>query len=764
MQKAMSLHTVRYQISLHYLGEGYVRRDEQRYRCRFELKEDGAESLESLPHVIPNVVSGTEPPDPAAVEAAMPGSESVNPPADTVYRLVITDNHTLPEVDAGLLGNTGSPNGDRTSRPVYYRKSNRRWMRDVRPLVPFRIIIRRFDGVPGNEERVDLDAGVRVGIEIKDPAEEKGMHAESDRNAVKNCLGDFFRKYSRSGNDPSGGDDNCPEPFAGHRTISDPSPGINAGKVVRKIPYVPSPTPDTALPGGIRPGRVSTEGIYASNHVTFDPELIQTMEDGSKVKIGVVDYVFSPLPIGGDNYRFLIRLVDGSGRDIRETRIDGAAVGLTDDRGEILPLLRAYCTGRFVIWRRIDVRLMLAANRACPEDIDWEKIRGFYRHAFMEISGPLEIRELPLTGWRQSIIDVFNGGESSGEYGDLDNFRPAGAGPEDVNYNDIYSQGLFPSFMNPASRTNQEVENLCSDILTKAVQALPPLKGGYATPESRNVDGEGEGFYMLYVKNNTGAAPGGMWLGDGRLAVSKLTGALSGMESGMTAHEMGHGLFLRNSISPGLKRLDPDTGGSADFLVRYRKAGDPDFEVIRLLHPTRNTYPEDHDQHFSHKCVMADLDRQAFCGICSLGLRFYDRIRIQDKGQYLSRIMEGSFVDVENPDNGAKIVHALYDPSAPDEIKLSEVIPAMAANQEIYLMAVGPEREYSFAGTPEKGRVNLGASGKDPISDWSSSNTGIVSLKMAGGIGVIATAKRPGTATIKFSRYGKSVAAVITVA
>ncbi|HQJ09775.1 MAG TPA: hypothetical protein PLF54_12280, partial [Deltaproteobacteria bacterium] len=107
----MSLHTVRYQISLHYLGEGYVRRDEQRYRCRFELKEDGAESLESLPHVIPNVVSGTEPPDPAAVEAAMPGSESVNPPADTVYRLVITDNHTLPEVDAGLLGNTGSPNG-----------------------------------------------------------------------------------------------------------------------------------------------------------------------------------------------------------------------------------------------------------------------------------------------------------------------------------------------------------------------------------------------------------------------------------------------------------------------------------------------------------------------------------------------------------------------------------------------------------------------------------------------------------------------------
>jgi hypothetical protein len=77
---------------------------------------------------------------------------------------------------------------------------------------------------------------------------------------------------------------------------------------------------------------------------------------------------------------------------------------------------------------------------------------------------------------------------------------------------------------------------------------------------------------------------------------------------------------------------------------------------------------------------------------------------------------------------------------------------------------VGPEREYSLAGTPEKGRVNLGASGKDPISDWSSSNTGIVSLKMAGGIGVIATAKRPGTATIKFSRYGKSVAAVITVA
>ncbi len=384
----VGLSPVKYSVTLHYLGEKYVKRDEKTYRCRYELKKDAGDSMEGLPRTLPNVVSGEVVADQDGVDAATPGLGPKNPKDDEVYRVIVTDNHTLPDVDARLLGNTGNPNGDRVSRPEYYRRGNRKWMKDVQPAVPFRVVVRKLQGPDDQEEQVDLDTKLKVVIEVKDPAEETAVHAAGDNDAVKNFLKDFFKKYNRTDADPTGGDDNCLEYFRGFRKPSDSKPGIKASKVIRGAPLIRPPSPDTAMPEALKFSQISAKGAYRTQLVKLDLNTVELEDKGRKVKIGIADFVFNPLPIGGDNYRFLVTLTDGSGKDIRETKVNGADVEVVDDKNAILPKPRAYCTGRFVIWRRLDVRLMLNANMLAAADIDWNKVKGYYRHAFTEVTDP----------------------------------------------------------------------------------------------------------------------------------------------------------------------------------------------------------------------------------------------------------------------------------------------------------------------------------------------------------------------------------------
>ncbi|MRR37590.1 hypothetical protein EG829_23630, partial [bacterium] len=375
----VGLKPVKYSITLHYLGEKYVKRDDKTYRCRYELKKDAGDSLEGLPRIMPNVVSGESPADDDSRNAAVPELGLKNPTGDEVYRILVTDNHTLPEVDARLLGNTGSPNGDKVSRPEYYRRGNRKWIKDVQPAVPFRVIVRKFQGARGEEVQVDLDTRLKVVIGVKDPVEETAVHAAGDDDAVKNFLKDFFRKYNRTDADPTEGDDNCLDYFQGHRKPSDSKPGIQASRVIREAPYIAPPSPGIAVPEALQFKQISAKGAYKTQLVKFDLKAVELEDGGRKVKIGIADFVFNPLPIGGDNYRFLLTLTDGSGTDIRDTKSNGADVEILDDKKAPIPAPRAYCTGRFVMWRRLDVRLMLTANMLAAADIDWDKVRGYYK-------------------------------------------------------------------------------------------------------------------------------------------------------------------------------------------------------------------------------------------------------------------------------------------------------------------------------------------------------------------------------------------------
>jgi len=753
---------VKYAISLQYLGEKYVKRDDKKYRCRYILKTDAGASLEALPQCMENMVTGLVV-DKDSEDASTPQGGIKNPSADTVYRLLITDNHTLAESDARLLGNSGSPNGNTVSKPAYYKRNNRKWMKDVQPAAPFRVIIRKFHGFDGKEEQVDLEDTLKVVIEVKDPVEETAVYAPSDDDAVENCLDAFFKKYNRTDADPSEGDDNCLDFFKGLRKPSNSKPGVQASKVIKAAPYIKPPTLDTAKDDDLEFKKISSKGNYKTMWVKLDVNNEKLTDGGKEIKVGVSDFVFNPLPIGGDNYRFLLWLTDKGGKDVRDTKVNGADVYLLDDKKADIPKPRAYCTGRIVIWRKIDIRLLLTANTLPAADINWGTVKGYYEHTFTEINGPIETIALPLTGWRQSIIDVFNGGAATGDYGNTDNFWPTGTNPGDPTYNDIYSVGMFPAFMLPRpGNATTDLRNLCNDILKKAVEALDPVQNPALTAEDRNITRTGEGIYMLYARCNAGGLLG-VWLGNGKLMVGEHTGAYAGETNETTTHEMAHGFFLRHSNTTTQRRWNAGTNSWVPFVVQYETAGAASTTNISLIDPKWNCFPQDHDQYYAFKCTMSYLQEQQFCAICALTLRFFDRIEVQKKSRFEDRIMEGFFEDPNDPNNEATIVYLEYNGAHPNNLNLKEDIPNLAKNHEMYILAVGPEEQYTAAGAASRGRVNISCAHKNPSSLWKTSNSTVLGISMVGDLCVKIRGKKTGTASLTYSRNGKSVSANITV-
>ena len=750
----LQLAPVKYQITLYYLGRSYMARDERRYRCTYEFQDETGNALELLPRPLPNVVTG-DAPDEDSTKAATPQDSVKTPTADTVYRLQVTDNHTLAESDSSLLGR---PEGDNRSRPQYYRLGSRNWIRDVIPAAPFRIIVRKFQGPDGSEEQVDFDDDFKILMEIKDPIEEYAQHAGPDDGPVKECLRDFFKKYNRTDADPNEGDDNILTWFKGYRRPSDSLPGVRPANVIRRADHIAPPTPDTVNPNALtinnlrNPRYSSQKTCWAK----FDLTEIEMQDGGRQVKIGMADFAFRPMPIGGDNYRFLFWLVDGSENDVRDTDINGAPVTLWDHNRSAIPKPRAYCCGRIVMWRKVDIRLLLVANGLGLNDIDWNRVKGYYRHVFTEISDPADTVRLSLAAWRNSLIQVFNAGLVTGDFANMDNFRPPGSAPpadpndQSGDYHRIYRNGLFPPFMvsTVPAYTTADLMDLCKHILNTAVEALPAFHG-QTTARDRNIKQTGEGIYVLYAKANVGGLLG-FWAGNGRLLVGEHTGVYAPELNETTTHEMAHGFFMRHA------HTNTDD-------VSYTPAGGGAAATIQLVRPRRNCFPEDHDQEYAFKCTMNYLQEEQFCAGCALTLRFADRVEIQKQNRFQDRLMRGFFEDSDDNTNTAKIVRARRVGGV---LRLNETIPNLphtGANNKMYLMAVGPLRRYRAAGADRTGRVNLSCAHDRPASLWRSSNPGILSIRVIDPLAIQVEGKGAGTATVTYSRNGKSVSADITV-
>ena len=132
-----------------------------------------------------------------------------------------------------------------------------------------------------------------------------------------------------------------------------------------------------------------------------------------KFKVGVVDFAFCPYPAGGDNYRFLITLEDGSGTDVRNTKENGRAVELRGMRDDLIPKPLAYTTGRFIIWKRMFIKLVVLVNDAPKSAINWAFIQGIYRKSFVDIvppSDPGGYFTLIAARWIDELKAVFTSG------------------------------------------------------------------------------------------------------------------------------------------------------------------------------------------------------------------------------------------------------------------------------------------------------------------------------------------------------------------
>jgi hypothetical protein len=718
----LQLHPVRYKVSLLYLGHDRIAHDGN-YRCRYELQR-GTATIVNKPDLIPNVVRADNS-DPAADRAAKPssqGGDATNPPGDTTYRIMITDNHALRAADDLL----GRPDGDHESKPDNYRARN--WLRDIGPAIPFRIVVKKYVG----DNQVDYDASLRAIVEIKDPVEE----FDQNDGARRDFLEGFFNKYNRTDADPDAGDDNAPVAFKGAREASSSHAGAKASDLMRDVPYASPPVADLP-PGGTNNVPHSQLGTASSarDNVRARFSLV-ARDDGHGRRIGMTDVAFLPPAVGGDNYRFLITLTDNAETDVRDLRANGAAIIMADDADGSIPKPRAYVTGRFVVWRRVHFRLLVLVNNTAAADIQWANIQSWYAKAFADVIEPpagTGVFNLDLATWRTELRREFDPGNADAAFDNGANFTPA-----------LYGAGMFPPFLQ-AQATTTRVENLAKRIIRHACgAAAPPINPAPGDDTGQDND---VGLFMMFCKLSaqlTDFAAAGAYLGDRMFWFAQQ--ASPATTTSTTAHELGHALYLRHSHTVRPVVHYTDTTGATDDIC--------------LADGRSNNNLADHDQDDAFACLMS-YTRPATaqpCGLCALTLRMYDRVAVQRSGQYRNEIMEGL--------RPVTLVHFIPDPAPPAAPaqpvhSLDERLPPeLHLNRTMDLMAVGPETPFTDrAGTNWNGRTNVSCAADNPASLWSASGAGGATVAMVGDNRARVTGTRLGRVTVSY-RNGELTASM----
>lgn len=637
-----SLNPIRYQLRLVYMGRDRVTRGST-YRCKCELKkgetpQSGPAGLPPL-ELIPNLVHHTNP-DEDALKAAHPYNEgappgdNTNPSGDQVYRLAFTDNHAIPggqDLET-LLGRKG----DGTSKIDHYLKQG--WMPDVLPAVPFRVVVRKFSG----GTPVPLDTPVRVLIEIKDPAEEIEVHPlrsqKPRKTRPRKFLEKFFARHNQPKANPTRGGDNDATVFRGLRDPSASHPGVQGTDVIRVAPYHAHPLADR--PSG-EPAKVGFEEFtpatshQGSHKIVLDVTKVQETVDKKKVAIGVADFALTPwkpaldaptaVPAGGDNYRFLLTLIDDQDQDVRTREEGRKRVSLIDHVREDLPLPRAYVTGRFVVWRRLDIRLVATVNGTGPGAVNWRRLRDIYGRSFIEIGGPPARVILDQTDWEGALLRQFPDLSSNPAFNDKKRMEGE------------FQQWLFPTLVHDrlvkSKKGLEHTRQMARTLIETACRSsrLNPRVNQPPTVNTKQTDSEGL-FVLICKPPMPDVQVPGEYLGDRMFWMAD--SGNQGLAGMICAHEIGHALYLRHSYDADLTFEAREFKGS--------ELGGKPFR-IRLIRPTRpsRAYVGDHDQRDALGCLMSQvrpLDAEP-CGLCTLVLRFYDRVRLQSN--YSEGILAG---------------------------------------------------------------------------------------------------------------------------
>ncbi len=728
----LQLRPVRYQVKLLYLGAERIERDARRYRCDAPLC--ALDSLDPLDPstVLPNVVEGSREGE-EYDRPARPRDEGGTPDdppeaSDRRLRILITDNHgTRTAENLTLLGERG----DRKSNPTYYRE--RRWLPDVEPAVPFRVVVRRFAGTtPLPLEDDDL----KVEIEIKDPRE------ELDRNDGRRraFLNDFFKKYNREDRDPTPGDDNALTWFKGGRRPSARDAGVKAEEVLKRLPYRDPPVVEEVCVERDVVAFSDLSGVTAAGdmNASLDLELVEDPDAG--VEVGVADFALRPPPVSGDNYRFLLRVVKGTD-DIRETRENGAEVELLDQDAHAIPAPRWYCGPRLTLWRKTEFRLCVLANHTTRNDIRWADITSWYRKVFLEVVPPSDYPELTREAWARIVQRMFS---STPDVGNAAHYTE-----------EVYNRTLFPDVVTREVRVRgtvqrrvdfDKVEDFARRAIAEACQAA-----GIADPSSgdaRRKQDDGNGLFMFLCKDPRVGSVLGAYIGDRIFWMRKPSGANgTAMATSTCAHEFGHVKSLRHA----------HTGGDWGF---FAAAGAATADARYIIDPRSNNNPLDHDARDAFACLLSYTRPVTAepCGLCALGMRFFDRVEIQKSTRFRNEIIErmGPLTAVTYSQNrsGQVILREIGGPIALDS----------STNQTAFIMALGPDIAYTTRGGSNRtGRVNMTGIPKGEAR-WTRSNSHVGLAYVGSGttfLRIRVTARSPGTSVVTY-RNGRDPSISVT--
>lgn len=629
----VQLKPVSFQLTLHYMGHERIKHEQATYRCKYKLlkeaavaapigdvtRADPATTVQNPLAVIANVVREKTDSDPGA-KPALPAAnkgDSSNPDPDEMYRIEVLDNHGISVTD--LMDVIGG----KKSKPQVYGSSS--WLPAIKPAVPFRAVLRKFVG----DDEVPMTDEMELVFEIKDPKEE---FDQTDGNR-KAFLNKFYKKYNRTDKDPTVGEDNALKVFGGVREPSAGYPGVKALNVLKKIPYKTPPfvveTPGAA--GAVTFAELSAVDQHGPARALL--KFVPGEDKNLKHKVGIADFAFLPPPIGGDNYRFLLTVrgvVKGSGAgksDIRDQKVNGKPVTFLDDQKKQIKGKCAYTTGRFVMWRRVQFRMIVTCNGMAANGINFASVAETYRRSFVEVEPPMNVFNADWKVWRDALQARY-----------MTALDPWFNDANQANLELAYAEGFIPGTMtvDPKFKFNRGgtveynfdldpdvhaltkylIRRSCIDPPTKRTDPNGHNQQSYDKPDS-------DGLYILFAKRkspDTSDGTLGEYLGDRMFYMYESAGNPNDTTD-TCAHELGHTLSLAHSLT---RRERFKWNGGAQ---------------ISVMDSVANCAFHDHDQDDAATCLMSYISSSHLelypyhpCGVCALCLRFYDKLELQKPG------------------------------------------------------------------------------------------------------------------------------------
>ncbi|RMH49180.1 MAG: hypothetical protein D6685_19515 [Bacteroidetes bacterium] len=535
---APTLHPT-FTLALTYLGPEHVAQDAH-YRCSFELVDAGDKAVKAGAVLTPDA-----------------------------YRVLVQDNHALKGSQIGLLGGQG----DAISRPANYRANG--WERDVRPAVALRVEVQHLR--EGKAFALPADRFF-VRWEVEDPAEDETpwddvMSPARPRTWLQAFRDRFKRKL---GDAAAKEDDNALRAFGG---VRDPGTPLKATDVLFTAPF------RTAGPQPLAPSGATG---------ALTPVVPATKADGTPV--GHADAVFFPPPVGGDNYRFRLSLVDQHGNAFT-----------LEDGGTHLT------TGTFTYWRKTVIDLLVTFDNVDTHYINWDMARKAYRAAFVEVEGPKEIKTYDEKTWKKVVQDYF--------------INTVKMNAQTVKDNSLYDYANYflPDLPLPAGADRADWCWTHGEALGKLFLKKAYKDTKRTSPRSDKKQDDAPGLFVFLCKDlHAGSTALGMYMGDREFfMVTRGDGTVT------FVHEMGHALYLRHA------------------LIRFDRTNN-------ITEDLRNKNWLDHDQGDAIVCAMAYQNdyfgsdgktkrskrpvEWHFCAVCALTLRHYDRVRMGADAAYQTLI------------------------------------------------------------------------------------------------------------------------------